>query len=118
MIGLFVDDVRGVPPELEYMDWDIARDYKEAIDMLENNYYDLVSLDHDLADFDEEGNELSNEEMSCKEYTGYDILCWIEMKLVAGFDICGDIRYHTANPAGATKMQIAIDSMRRKGLLK
>lgn len=120
MTGLFVDDIRAVPPELEFMDWDIARTYSEAIDLLENNYYEVVSLDHDLACFEEvENYDFVHEdgERPCKELTGYDILCWIEQKLVDGFNVVGDIKIHTANPPAFRKMEIAINNMRERGLL-
>jgi N12 class adenine-specific DNA methylase len=50
---LWIDDIR-TPLDDSY---DIARTYDEAIQMLSKYDYVEVHLDHDLADFDESGNE-------------------------------------------------------------
>lgn len=92
---LFVDDER-YPPDSDDV-WHIARSYAEAIDMLSRNKYDVLSLDHDIASFDENG----------KEKTGYDIALWLaENKWNdPNYYIPSKILVHSANPVGAVRIE-------------
>lgn len=90
---LYVDDVRPCPEG-----WEVARSFHEAIVMLEDNHYDEVSLDHDIASF--YGN---------KEMTGYDVLQYLIMKKMDGHPVPRLIHVHSANPVGVKKMQEDID---------
>lgn len=95
MKKLYVDDIRDAPDS----SWDIARNYRQAIHMLETNNYDVVSLDHDLGDFDKDTK---------REYTGYDILLWIVERKEAGLTYPADVRVHTANVPAGFKMRSTI----------
>lgn len=90
---LYVDDLRPCPEG-----WDVARNFHQAIVMLDTGDYDEVSLDHDIASF--YGN---------KEMTGYDVLQYLIMKKMEGAKVPTIIRVHSANPVGVKKMQEDID---------
>ena len=88
---LFVDDERNVPEG-----WDVARSYNEAIDKLSSAHYDELSLDHDIASFDDSG----------KEKTGYDIALWLANRKVAtGEYVPPKISCHSANPIGRARIE-------------
>lgn len=53
---LLIDDMRTVPNAV------IARDFKTGLQMLEDQSWDVLLIDHDLGE----------------EKTGYDIMCWLE----------------------------------------
>lgn len=97
MKGLWVDDIRKIPSD--YKNWDLATSYDEAIKLLSTNDYDVVSLDHDLASFDKEGNER----------TGYDIVKWLVQRKLDGYPVPNEYRIHSANPIGRNNMQHMID---------
>lgn len=90
MKKLYVDDLRDVPEG-----WDCARNFHEAIVMLEKIEYDVVSLDHDIASF--YGN---------KEMTGRDILNWlIDRKVNNGGHVPVTVLVHSVNPVGCATME-------------
>lgn len=93
MRKLYVDDLRTCPEG-----WDVARNFHQAIVMLEEHEYDEVSLDHDIASF--YGN---------KEMTGYDVLQYLIMKKLEGATVPAKVYVHSANPVGIVKMQQDID---------
>jgi hypothetical protein len=70
----------------------VARNYDEGIRQLEiNGPWDLLLLDHDLASFDDNG----------EEYTGYDVMCWLE----AHPEFLPDkIECVSANPVGRARI--------------
>lgn len=78
---LYVDDIRF--PKYFYQIGarvTIARTYNKAIECIANNSYDIISLDHDLAE----------------DKTGYDIAKYIvenQLKI-------GKVAIHSANPVG------------------
>jgi hypothetical protein len=91
---LFIDDIRNPPDQ----DWIVARSYNEAITILETGIISVVSLDHDLGE----------------EKTGYDIICWIEEKLMTGaWVFVPEIFIHSANPVGRKNILRAYDSILR-----
>ncbi len=102
MIGLFLDDIR-FPQDVNWIDypsnvnWKLCRTNWDVVIEIEelNNYFDVISLDHDIACEDGNGNEI----------TGYDVLKRIiqyyherKMKLPM-------IVFHTQNPVGKENMQ-------------
>lgn len=90
MKNLWVDDERPAPEG-----WDLAKSYQEAIDKLETINYDKVSLDHDIASFDENG-----------EKTGYDIALWLaNRKYTSDEYIPSKIECHSANPVGRLRIE-------------
>ncbi len=74
-----------------------ARSYIEGILALQSQPWNLVMLDHDLADF-----------YNGKEYTGYDILCWLEQNQQY---LPEEIVLVTDNASVRQKMQLVIDKM-------
>lgn len=96
MIKLWVDDERPAPSG-----WYIARNYTEAIDCLNKYKIDVLSLDHDIASFDEDGNET----------TGYDIAVWCERRHYFGGRIPEKIYCHSANPVGYERITSVIKSI-------
>jgi len=87
---LYVDDERCLPSQ----EWDLARNYNEAMYMLSSTQYDLISLDHDIASYDSVG----------VEKTGYDILCYLERRRIQYNEKIPYINIHTANVSVWQKM--------------
>lgn len=119
MKKLFLDDVRQVRDACYYMpnpkdywdgDWDIVRNFGEFVKYItENGLPDLISFDHDLADFHyeykpEDYDNMTEDEMNMKfgsmEKTGLDCAKWlVEYCLDNGLNI-PDYFVHSANPLG------------------
>lgn len=93
-MNLYVDDVRPCPEG-----WALARTYEDAMRLLRNYEYDVVSLDHDLADEHYAG--------SYGEFdrTGYDIMCAIERGEVKQ---PREVVCHSWNPVGRQNIERAI----------
>jgi len=92
---LLIDDIRDLAADV------IARNYFEGIKQLKlNGPWDLLLLDHDLASF-----------IDSKEYTGYDIMCWLEgnQEYLPSEIICV-----SSNPVGAQRIKTVIDRLYRK----
>lgn len=99
--ALYVDDLRPLPKSTDEIQWTLARNFHEAICILDRmeDSLDIVSLDHDIASF--YGN---------KEMTGWDVLQYMIMqKLQSGLYENVTVFVHSANPVGITKMQADID---------
>ena len=64
---LWIDDCREPPGE----DWIIARNYEEALRVLQSNLVTSISFDHDLG----------------TEKDGHDILCWLEEQITMTFSV-------------------------------
>ena len=94
MKNLYVDDIRTLPTKYNKDEWDIAKNYTQAIEMLTNNTYHTISLDHDIASFDKTG----------KEFTGYDIVKWLVQRHFDGEYVPCNYMVHSANPIGAERM--------------
>lgn len=78
----------------------IARNYWEGIRQLQyNGPWDELYLDHDLASYTDEG----------KEYTGYDIICWLEENPAY---IPPVIKCVSSNPIGAKRINEVIQEMK------
>jgi hypothetical protein len=98
MKTLLIDDVRTI----EAVDI-IARNYFSGIEMLKSYVWEELLLDHDLASYDETG----------KEYTGYDVMCWIEQNLPIE-KIPKTIRCVSANPVGRAKIEQVIEAINKR----
>lgn len=104
MKTLLIDDIRDV--EFVNKNWnvqvtDVARTFAEGINALKENKIDTLLLDHDLASFDEEGNEL----------TGYKIMLFLEENPEY---LPNKILLVTSNPVGRDKMQTVISKLFKK----
>ena len=92
---LLIDDMRNIPADV------IARTFQEGIDaLLTEGPFDILYLDHDLADW-EEGH---------REKTGYDIMCFLEENPHL---LPKQIILVTSNPVGRARMQAVIDRLYR-----
>lgn len=98
MINIYVDDLRDCPTGFV-----IAKTYKDAIHLLENNEVNILSLDHDLGE-DFQGNLLP---------TGYDLVKYICEK---GIKI-NKIYIHTDNPVGRENMYQTLLGAKRRGFI-
>jgi hypothetical protein len=89
-MNVYLDDMRKEPKNFI-----LAKTYKECISLLESNNIDILSLDHDLGDFE-----------NGKEYTGYDVAMYIvEKQENESINIWPkEIYMHTANPIGRQNM--------------
>jgi len=80
----------------------VARTFSEGINALKfEGPFDLLLLDHDLASFDEEGNEL----------TGYKVMLFLEENTHL---LPKEIVLVTSNPVGRAKMKTVIDKLYQK----
>lgn len=96
MATLLIDDRRNVPADR------VARSYKEGIEALGEQHWDVLYLDHDLGDFCGIGG---------RELTGYDIACWLEQNPQFLPD---RIEIVTNNPAGRRNIELALGRCRSK----
>ena len=97
---IWLDDKREPPDET----WAWARDYKDAVALMECNKIDFVSFDHDLG----------------RGRTGYDVACKVEELAHRGAIGRFGWDVHSQNPVGAVRIQsamLAIDEIwnRRSG---
>lgn len=94
---LWLDDLRSAPDTT----WRTVKTAPDAIDWLQRSFFDVVSLDHDLGE-PENG-------------TGYDVLVWLERAVAEGDwrTAIPELRIHSANPVGRTRMAMAIDAIER-----
>jgi CheY-like chemotaxis protein len=79
----------------------VARTFAEGINKLKSGTFDLLLLDHDLASYDDEGNEL----------TGYKVMLFLEENPEY---LPKQIMLVTSNPVGRAKMQTVIDKLYKK----
>jgi hypothetical protein len=96
--GLWVDDLRPLPSDLQQDEWMITTSFHTAIVALETIDFKIVSLDHDIASF--YGN---------REMTGYDIICWLVARKMENLHVPSNVLIHSANPVGKTNMAAMID---------
>lgn len=101
MKTLLIDDLRDV--DFVNKQWnvkvtDVARTFAEGINALKEGQVDTLLLDHDLACFDDEGNEL----------TGYKVMLFLEENQEF---LPKRIILVTSNPVGRGKMQTVIDKI-------
>lgn len=95
---IYVDDERDAPGK----DWQLFRSFTDLRELLVNNYgrsgfsIEWLSLDHDMGDGEE---------------TGYTFSYWLEEQNYKGIQFpIGAISVHSANPAGKTRMEFAIQN--------
>lgn len=109
MIYLWLDDERTPPTHADSgVVWTWAKTYEAALEYLQTGNVVFASLDHDLADEHyqeffksvQEGRQVDTS--SCKEKTGYDVLCWMEEHDVWPEE---GIRIHTMNTSRGPIMQ-------------
>lgn len=98
MINIYVDDLRDCP-----IGFVIARTYEEAINLLESNKVNILSLDHDLGE-DLKGNLLP---------TGYDLVKYICENNIK----VNKIYIHTDNPVGRENMYQTLCGAKRRGFI-
>ena len=101
---LWVDDIRPAPSG-----WILAKNYHEAIAKLSMYDYDEVSLDHDLGDFDDDG----------QENTGYHIALFLAQRkqdrdllpesLKFLIFVPKIVRCHSMNPIGLEKINGVVE---------
>ncbi|GGI44141.1 hypothetical protein GCM10008018_05620 [Paenibacillus marchantiophytorum] len=97
-INLYVDDLRDCPDGFV-----LARTYEAAIQIIETNEINILTLDHDLGE-DQEGKELPN---------GYDLVKYFcEHGLKAN-----KIYLHTDNPVGRNNMYETLIAAQRRGFI-
>lgn len=104
MKTLLIDDLRDV--DFVNKSWnvavtDVARTFAEGINALKAGNVDTLLLDHDLACFDDEGNEL----------TGYKVMLFLEENPEY---LPKRIILVTSNPVGRAKMQTVVDKLFQK----
>ena len=87
---VYLDDTRLPPPG-----WVLTRTIDETIALLKTGTVIELSLDHDL---------------STKE-TGYEVLRWIEIKVITEDFKPPIMHVHSQNPVGKKRMESAIDSI-------
>lgn len=97
-INVYLDDLRDCPE-----DFYVARDFYKAVQLIENNKVDILSLDHDLG-CDEQGSLLK---------TGYDFVKWF---CLAGYKV-DRIYIHTDNPVGRDNMYETLLGAQRRGII-
>jgi hypothetical protein len=96
-IGLYVDDERKLPEQLQDVGWIRAHNFHEAITKLDLMEFEELSLDHDLASF-----------YGYKEMTGMDIVNWLVQRKMNGLYVPSKIYVHSANIVGTKNMVLTI----------
>lgn len=94
-LKIYLDDERPAPEG-----WILVATPADAIDYLKTGKVLSLSLDHDLGDDVSIG-------------TGYDVLSWIEERVVLYGFVPPIIDIHTANPSARIKMSLALDTIKR-----
>jgi hypothetical protein len=92
---VYLDDIRNPP-----LGWIRTYSVDETIQLLTTGEVTHLSLDHDLGIASEVG-------------TGYDVLKWIEERLVTNNFNPPEIEIHSDNPAGIHKMRLAKENIKR-----
>ena len=87
---IYLDDERETPTG-----WVGVSTVQEVIELLKNNEVKELSLDHDLG----------------TEETGYDVVLWLEEKVIMEGFIPPMIRVHSSNPAGRDRMLQGIEKI-------
>ncbi|MBU6455725.1 MAG: hypothetical protein KGS72_28400 [Cyanobacteria bacterium REEB67] len=77
----------------------IVRNYHDGIAALASQHWDVLYLDHDLADYSGPNG---------REMTGYDVMCWIEAN---SEHLPGAIHIVSSNASGRPRMQMVINKL-------
>lgn len=75
----------------------IARTFAEGIAALQEEHFDVLYLDHDLADFTGEGG---------RELTGYTVACWLEENTQ---HLPGNVVLVSDNTVGQNRIRLALE---------
>lgn len=100
MRGIFLDDER-YPKDVtwikypENVEWFIARTQYYFMSLLEDEEFDIITFDHDIECYDEEG----------KEVTGYDLLKWALDYFYTNNKKIPVMYFHSMNPIGKANME-------------
>ena len=100
MQGIFLDDERN-PEDVtwvtypEGISWTIARTQYDFMYMLEDLDFDIISFDHDIECYDEEGREV----------TGYDLLNYALDYFHINNKKIPVMYFHSMNPVGKENME-------------
>lgn len=100
MQGLFLDDER-YPKDVtwikypENVEWIIARTQYYFMSLLEDEEFDIITFDHDIECYDEEG----------KEVTGYDLLKYTLDYFQINNKKIPKCYFHSMNPVGKENME-------------
>ncbi|MDR3616630.1 MAG: hypothetical protein P4L53_23925 [Candidatus Obscuribacterales bacterium] len=78
----------------------VARTFREGIAELQKGNWDVLYLDHDLADFSGAGG---------RELTGYTVMCWLEE--FPQYVPAKDIIIVSDNSSGMLKMKMVINKL-------
>jgi len=81
----------------------VARTFDEGIRALQEGNWDLLYLDHDLGDT--RGSDLVPRPENKNDWTGYDIMCWLEQHPEK---LPGRIVIVSANPVGVERMRLVV----------
>jgi len=93
---LWLDDVRPCP---FIGNWKIAKNYDEAIAILQENEIQEAWLDHDLAEDHYTTN--NDPDWVSPNKTGYDVVLWMHENNKWPTQVC---MVHSLNPVGADRM--------------
>lgn len=101
---LLIDDLR-IPGDARNKknipaDAVVARNYRDGIAALQEGDWDILYLDHDLADFSGEGG---------RELTGYSVMCWLEE--LPQYLPKQNIIIVSDNSSGVQKMKMVINKL-------
>ena len=120
---LFLDDIRFPSDAFTYTnelmfldeDWNIVRTYEQFIKWITNNGLpDMVSFDHDLADYHELKTVLDIEEWfdldENREYTGMDCAKWLVDYCIDNNKKCPEFYCHSMNPVGKDNIEGLLSS--------
>jgi len=89
---IYLDDIRPIPDGFVG-----CRTANEAIHMIKTCDVTYISFDHDLGE----------------DKTGYDVACVIERLVVSGKIKMPGWNIHSANPVGAQRIKMALESAER-----
>jgi hypothetical protein len=101
LVKVWLDDLRPAPAG-----WVHVMTVGEAIALLESGEVEELSLDHDLGLVGEQE----------REQTGYDVLTWIEQRVVTHGFVPPKLSVHSANPPAHERMLRAIESIGRRSV--
>lgn len=100
MRGIFLDDER-YPEDVtwikypENIEWFVTRTQDYFMCLLEGEEFDIITFDHDIECYDDEGREI----------TGYDLLKWTLDHLYTNNKEIPKMYFHSKNPIGKENME-------------
>jgi hypothetical protein len=98
---LYLDDIRN-----PIGDWVVVRDYHEFVKTIQEqglNNFDLISLDHDLADIHYDPSTWT-ESFEYLEQTGYDCAKWLVRHAIEMDTDLPQVIVHSANIVGSVNI--------------